>query len=105
MDGKNYHEDYILLESLDYKVGVNEYSEVIYLRKNGQWTPASPIYRASEGYKTKICVYLDGQQKILQLARLVAEAFLPDFNPDHYIYHFDNDASNNHFSNLYQKVK
>ena len=52
------------------------------------------------GY-VKICLYRDNKQKMFQLHRLVAQAFVD--NPEHkeLVRHIDGDNLNNDFSNLY----
>lgn len=55
-------------------------------------------------YKVVINAYLkDGARRYCSVARLVAEVYMPDFDPSKYVYHKDGDATDNHISNLYQK--
>lgn len=94
--------DYRLAPSRDYKVGVDQYGQVIYLGKDGLWHKANTTYNKREGYKARAFVYIDGVRKNVAPSRLVGETFLPNFDPNKKVLHIDGDASNNHFSNLTQ---
>lgn len=55
----------------------------------------------------QMCVTLSdmGRQKTLSVSRIVAEAFLPDFKPNLYVYHKDGDLTNNCVDNLFLDIR
>ena len=48
----------------------------------------------------KVWLYKNGKSKSHKVHRLVAQAFLADFNPEYDIHHLDGNPSNNNVENL-----
>lgn len=51
--------------------------------------------------RIRVNLYQRGQVNLIHVHRLVAEAFLPDFDKRKTVLHKDRDRTNNHYTNLY----
>jgi hypothetical protein len=56
---------------------------------------------SGRGYKRKlVALWKENREHTMNVARLVAEAFLPNPQQHPYVLHLDDDATNNHVENL-----
>jgi hypothetical protein len=65
--------------------------------RTGEVRELSPA--TASGYH-RVKLYKDGKRKMFKVHRLVAQAFLDDWNPDLDVDHIDMNKTNNHVSNL-----
>jgi len=87
---KNYEKKYSVSE--DGKIFSLDY------RRTGEVRELSPI-KNKQGYH-RVNLFKDGKVKMFYVHRLVAEAFLDDWNADLDVDHIDMNKANNHVSNL-----
>jgi len=82
------------------KYAVSEDGKVFSLdyRRTGEVRELSPL-TVSGGYN-QVSLSKNGKGKRFYVHRLVAQAFLDDYDPDLQVDHVDRDPSNNHVSNL-----
>lgn len=83
---------------------VDSYGNVCTLDSKDNHIPIKTLYKKREGWAAYIFIRVQGKRRHIRIGRLVAEAWLEDFDPRKYIFHHDEDSSNNHVDNLYQKV-
>lgn len=96
-------DDYRLVETYNYLVGVDTNGNVIYRHYDGSWRKSNTTYTKKQNFKARAFVNTHGKRYCVAPPRLVAEAFLDGFDRDSMVYHIDGDSSNNHYTNLYQK--
>jgi len=82
------------------KYAVSEDGKIFSLdyRRTGEVRELSPA-TVGGGYN-QVSFYKDGKKKKFYVHRLVAEAYLQDYDPDLQVDHIDRDPTNNHVSNL-----
>ena len=88
------------IEGYKNKYGVSEDGKIFSLdyRGTGMTQELSPG-TDRHGYN-RVCLCKNGKQKVFLVHRLVAQAFLQDYDPDLDVDHIDRNPSNNHVSNL-----
>jgi len=91
-----------MIEISDYekKYAVSEDGKIFSLdyRGTGEIRELSPV-TGTHGYHF-VNLYKDGKRKQFQVHRLVAQAFIDDWDPDLQVDHIDMNKTNNHVSNL-----
>lgn len=96
--------DYRSIPSLNHEYYVDEFGNMMKLIDNQPKDIRTTVTSDGTTYKVVVNAYFSGgKRRYTNVSRLVAEVFLPDFDPDKYVYHKDEDSTNNHISNLYQK--
>lgn len=96
--------DYRSIPSLNHEYYVDEFGNVMKLIDHQPKDIRTTLVHHKTTYKVIVNAYFrNGKRRYTNVSRLVAEVFLPDFDPDKYVYHKDDDSTNNHISNLYQK--
>lgn len=83
---------------------VDQFGNAFIKDTNHVMVPLKTLYKRSEGWAAYIQVKREGRRRHVRISRLVAEAWMDDFNPKKHVFHHDKDASNNHIHNLYQRV-
>jgi len=88
------------IKGYEKKYGVSEDGRIFCLdyRGTGRTQELSPA-TVGRGYY-KVNLWKDGKQKNFYVHRLVAEAFLEDWDPDLQVDHIDMNKTNNHVNNL-----
>jgi hypothetical protein len=88
------------IEGYEKKYAVSEDGKVFSLdyRRTGRTQELSPVTN-NHGYH-KVVLSKDGKVKTVYVHRLIAQAYLQDYDPDLDVDHIDRNRTNNHVSNL-----
>lgn len=96
--------NYRSIPSLNHEYYVDEFGNVIKLTKHKPKDVRTTFINNKNTCRIIVHAYLqNGKRRFTNVSRLVAEVFLPNFDPDKNVCHKDGDSTNNHISNLYQK--
>lgn len=96
--------EYRSIPSLNHEYYVDEFGNLIKVIDHQSKDIRTTVTSYGVSYRVIVNAYLrGGKRRYKTVARLVAEVFLPDFDPDKQVFHKDKDSTNNHISNLYQK--
>jgi len=88
------------IKGYEKKYAVSEDGKIFSLnyRRTGRTQELSPADNGHGYHRVVLCK--NGKQKMFQVHRLVAQAFLDDYDPDLDVDHIDMNRTNNHVSNL-----
>lgn len=91
-----------------YEVSYTGHIQRIYYRKNGSISSKKYLHPSKNCGSLRVCIIRNGRCQVFSLHRLIAEAFIPNFNikdPKNKVKHLDGDIYNNNVSNLKVVVK
>jgi hypothetical protein len=93
--------DYGRVQSVDRVVALNNHPTLKQRTMKGRLLFQKTNLPAGRGYKRKqVALWKENREHTMNVARLVAEAFLPNPEMLPYVLHLDDDATNNRLSNL-----